>query len=414
MTTADTVRREIEAVWRIEAARLIAGLARSVGDVGVAEDIAQEALVAALEQWPETGVPRNPAAWLMAVGKRRGVDRIRRDRTLEQKLPTLAASDEGDANKPSAVKDDLLRLIFIACHPVLSPDSRVALTLRLLGGLSTDEIARAFLVQESTVAQRISRAKRSLAAARVPFELPPEDERRQRLASVLEVIYLIFNEGYAATSGSSWTRAELCDNAQRLGRVLAELLPDESEVHGLVALMELQASRLRARHGPDGRPVLLPDQDRSRWDRLLIRLGLTALDRAAATVSGLGPYGIQAAIAACHATARTYEGTDWESIVALYDALLALTPSAVIELNRAVAVGKASGPQAGLDALAHLLEEPAFDTYHLLPAVRADLLTQLGRIDDARAELDRAIHLARNEAEKEMLRARADALARRA
>ena len=414
MTTADTVRREVEAVWRIESARLIAGLARSVGDVGVAEDIAQEALVAALEQWPETGVPRNPAAWLMAVGKRRGVDRIRRDRTLEQKLPTLAASDEDAANEPTAVKDDLLRLIFIACHPVLSADSRVALTLRLLGGLSTDEIARAFLVQESTVAQRISRAKRSLAAARVPFELPPEDERRQRLGSVLEVIYLIFNEGYAATSGSSWTRAELCDNAQRLGRVLAELLPDESEVHGLVALMELQASRLRARHGPDSRPVLLPDQDRSRWDRLLIRLGLTALDRAAATVSGLGPYGIQAAIAACHATARTYEDTDWERIVALYDALLALTPSAVIELNRAVAVGNASGPQAGLDALTHLMEEPAFDTYHLLPAVRADLLTQLGRIDDARAELDQAIHLARNEAEKEMLRARADALARRA
>lgn len=412
MTTVDAVRREIEAVWRIEAARLIAGLARSVGDVGLAEDLAQEALVAALEQWPETGVPHNPAAWLMAVGKRRGVDRIRRDRTLDLKLATLAASADDDANEPTAVKDDLLRLIFIACHPVLSPDSRVALTLRLLGGLSTDEIARAFLVQESTVAQRISRAKRSLTGARIPFELPPEHERHQRLASVLEVIYLIFNEGYAATAGSSWTRPRLCDDAQRLGRVLAELLPDESEVHGLVAVMELQASRLRARRGPGGRPVLLPDQDRTRWDHLLIRLGLTALDRAAATGSGLGPYGLQAAIAARHATARTYEDTDWEGIVALYDALLALTPSAVIELNRAVAMGKANGPQAGLDALAQLMEEPALDTYHLLPAVRADLLAQLDRVDDARAELDRAIRLATNDAEIEMLRARADALTR--
>ncbi len=413
MTTADTVRREIEAVWRIEAARLIAGLARSVGDVGLAEDLAQEALVAALEQWPQTGVPRNPAAWLMAVGKRRGVDRVRRNRTLERILPILAMPDESDANQPTAVKDDLLRLIFIACHPILSPDSRVALTLRLLGGLSSDEIARAFLVQESTVAQRISRAKHSLSAARIPFELPPDKELRDRLGSVLEVIYLIFNEGYAATSGTTWTRPELCDNAQRLGRVLAELLPDEPEVHGLVSLMELMASRLRARHGPDGRPVLLPDQDRSRWDGVLIRLGLTALDRAAATGSGLGPYGLQAAIAACHATARTYDDTDWESVVVLYDALQALTPSAVIQLNRAVAVGKASGPQAGLDAVAHLMEEPAFDSYHLLPAVRADLLTQLGRLDDARAELDRAIRLARNEAEKGMLRTRADALARR-
>jgi RNA polymerase sigma factor (sigma-70 family) len=413
MTTVDAVRREIEAVWQIEAARLIAGLARSVGDVGLAEDLAQEALVAALEQWPETGVPRNPAAWLMAVGKRRGVDRIRRDRTLDLKLATLAASADDDANEPTAVKDDLLRLIFIACHPVLSPDSRVALTLRLLGGLSTDEIARAFLVQESTVARRISRAKRSLTAARIPFELPPEHDRRQRLASVLEVIYLIFNEGYAATAGSSWTRPRLCDDAQRLGRVLAELLPDESEVHGLVAVMELQASRLRARRGPGGRPVLLPDQDRTRWDHLLIRLGLTALDRAAATGSGLGPYGLQAAIAARHATARTYEDTDWEGIVVLYDALLALTPSAVIELNRAVAMGKAKGPQAGLDALAQLMEEPALDTYHLLPAVRADLLAQLGRVDDARAELDRAIRLATNDAEIEMLRARADALTQR-
>ena len=375
MTTADTVRREIEAVWRIEAARLIAGLARSVGDVALAEDLAQEALVAALEQWPQTGVPHNPAAWLMAVGKRRGVDRIRRNQTLERILPILAASDEGDADPPTAVKDDLLRLIFIACHPILSPDSRVALTLRLLGGLSSDEIARAFLVQESTVAQRISRAKHSLSAARIPFELPPDKELRGRLGSVLEVIYLIFNEGYAATSGTTWTRPELCDNAQRLGRVLAELLPDEPEVHGLVSLMELMASRLRARHGPDGRPVLLPDQDRSRWDGVLIRLGLTALDRAGATGSGLGPYGLQAAIAACHATARTYDDTDWESVVVLYDALLALTPSAVIQLNRAVAVGKASGPQAGLDAVAHLMEEPAFDSYHLLPAVRADLLT---------------------------------------
>jgi RNA polymerase sigma factor (sigma-70 family) len=414
---ATETRRAIETVWRIEAARLIAGLTRYVRDVDVAEDLAQEALVAALEQWPESGVPANPGAWLMAVGKRRAVDRIRRRTVLERKHEELGrdltiredlAEDEFDlALDEDDVGDDLLRLMFIACHPVLSTDARVALTLRLLGGLTTEEIARAFLVPEPTVAQRIVRAKRTLAAARVPFETPDRAERAARLSSVLEVLYLVFNEGYAATAGDDWMRPALCEEAMRLGRVLAGLAPDEPEVHGLVALMEIQASRARARTGPSGEPVLLLEQNRARWDHLLIRRGLAGLERAESLGGALGPYALQAAIAACHARARTADETDWARIAALYDALAQLTPSPVIELNRAVALSMAFGPEAGLEIVDGLMAEPSLRSYHLLPAVRGDLLERLGRRAEASAAFKQAAALTRNAREREVLLGRA-------
>ena len=407
--------RAIDAVWRIESARLIAGLARMVRDVGLAEELAQDALVAALERWPESGVPDNPGAWLMATAKHRAIDRLRRlemarrkheqlGRELEveeRRTPDYAAAADDD------IEDDLLSLIFTACHPVLPTDSRVALTLRLVGALTTAEIARAFLVAESTVAQRIVRAKRTLAEAHVPIEVPGESERATRLASVLEVVYLIFNEGYSATAGDNWLRPALCEDALRLGRMLAELSPDEPEVHGLVALMEIQASRSRARTGPAGEPILLLDQDRSRWDHVLIGRGLKALDRAHALGGALGPYALQAAIAACHARARRPEETDWEQIAALYDALAALTRSPVVELNRAVAVGMAFGPDAGLAIADDLADEPALAGYHLLPSVRADLLAKLGRSDEARAEFERAASMTQNEPERALLLQRA-------
>jgi len=409
--------RAIEAVWRIESARLIAGLARMVRDVGIAEDLAQEALVAALEQWPESGVPDNPGAWLMATAKHRAIDRLRRSETLERKHAELGRELErtgGVADEPDLdaaidddIGDDLLRLVFTTCHPVLSTEARVALTLRLLGGLTTPEIARAFLAGEATVAQRIVRAKRTLAEARVPFEVPSGAERDERLASVLEVVYLIFNEGYAATAGDDWTRPALCEDAQRLGRILAGLAPGESEVHGLLALMEIQASRLPARRGPAGEPILLLDQDRGRWDRLLIGRGLAALERAERLGGALGPYALQAAIAACHARAATPQATDWKRIAALYDALAQLGPSPVVELNRAVAVGMAFGPAAGLEVIDQLVAEPALAEYHLLPSVRADLLAKLGRSEEARAELARAAALAGNVPERELLLRRA-------
>jgi RNA polymerase sigma-70 factor, ECF subfamily len=408
----------VEAVWRIESARLIAGLTRLVRDVGLAEELAQDALVAALEQWPRDGVPDNPGAWLMAVGKRRGVDLIRRRETYERKLAELGhrmevADDteaDFDAVLTDQIEDDLLRLVFTACHPVLSTEARVALTLRLLGGLATDEIARAFLVSEPTVAQRIVRAKRTLAEAGVPFEVPEGPDRIGRVASVLEVIYLIFNEGYSATAGADWVRPGLCDDALRLGRILAELMPDESEVHGLVALMEIQASRLRARIGPDGEPVLLLDQDRRRWDQLLIRRGLAALGRVDALAGGVRPYALQARIAACHALARTPDETDWRRIAALYGTLASVAPSPVVELNRAVAVAMAYGPAAGLELVDALMSEPSLSGYHLLPSVRADLLAKLGRVTEARAELERAAALTRNERERTLLLDRAAAL----
>jgi RNA polymerase sigma-70 factor, ECF subfamily len=409
-------QRTIDAVWRIESARLIAGLARIVRDVGLAEDLAQDALVAALETWPQAGVPDNPGAWLMATAKHRAIDALRRGATLERKQQELvrelevALATETRPLEVDDVADDLLRLVFTCCHPVLSTEARIALTLRLLGGLTTPEIARAFLVSEATVAQRIVRAKRTLAEAHVPFEVPSGDELAPRMTSVLEVIYLIFNEGYSATAGDDWTRQDLCDEALRLGRVLAELAPREPEVHGLVALMEIQASRLRARTSPRGKPVLLLDQDRARWDRLLIRRGLAALARAEELGGGFGPYTLQAAIAACHARALTAEETDWERIAALYDALAQLAPSPVVELNRAVAVAMAFGPAAGLEVVDALRDEPTLRGYHLLPSVRADLLAKLGRTDEARAELKRAAELTRNERERAMLRERAAAL----
>ena len=411
--------RAVEAVWRIESPRLIAGLARMVRDVGLAEDLAQDALVAALETWPESGVPDNPGAWLMATAKRRGIDQLRRGATLERKQEELARElevrlgDEGDdidAAIDDQVGDDLLNLIFTTCHPVLSTDARVALTLRLLGGLTTEEIARAFLVPEPTLAQRIVRAKRTLAASKVPFEVPSGPELGDRLGSVLEVVYLIFNEGYSATAGEDLLRPGLCEDALRLGRILAELAPDEPEVHGLVALMELQASRLRARVGASGEPVLLLDQDRGRWDRILIVRGLRALDRAEAIGVGLGPYGLQGAIAACHARAGRPEDTDWQRIVALYDGLAQLTPSPVVELNRAMAVAMAFGPQAGLEIVEELADEPSLASYHLLPSVRGELLAQLGRADEACAELERAAFLTRNARERDQLLERAAAL----
>lgn len=408
--------KTIDAVWRIESARVIAGLARLVNDVGLAEDLAQDALVAALEQWPSQGIPRNPGAWLMAIGKNRAIDRIRRDQRFLKKQEELgrefearqsASGDEMDELLEEDFGDDLLRLMFVSCHPILSADARVALTLRLLGGLTTDEIARAFLVSEPTVAQRIVRAKRTLAEAKVPFEIPGRETLGGRLASVLEVLYLIFNEGYAATAGGDWMRPELCREALRLGRILAELVPDEPEVHGLVALMAIQASRIGARTGPTGEPILLLDQNRARWDHTLIRHGLGALGRAERLGRAFGPYTLQAAIAACHARARVAEETDWERIAALYDALAGLQPSPVVELNRAVAVSMAFGPEAGLEVVDSLLEEPALKHYHLLPSVRGDFLMKLGRRDEARTEFLRAAGLARNDREREFLEGRA-------
>jgi RNA polymerase sigma-70 factor (ECF subfamily) len=408
------VKRTIEAVWRIESARLIAGIARLVRDVGLAEDLAQEALVAALERWPESGVPDNPGAWLMATARHRAIDQLRGAEVHQRKTEELGRraalrSRETDlaAAADDPFDDDLLRLIFTACHPVLSADARVALTLRLLCGLTTKEIARAYLASESTVAQRIVRAKRTLAAARVPFEVPGQAELRERLASVLEVVYLIFNEGYSATAGQDLIRPELMEEALRLGRILAELLPGEAEVHGLVALMELQASRTRARISSSGDQVLLLDQDRSRWDWLLVGRGLAALERAYATGGPVGLYTLQAGIAACHARARVAEDTDWERIVALYDGLAQLLPSPVVELNRAVAVGMAFGPRAALEIVDALREEPALDGYYLLPSVRGDLLGKLGRLDEARAEFERAALLTANSRQRAALLERA-------
>ena len=413
-------RRAIEAVWRIESAKIIAVLARMVRDVGLAEELAQDALVAALEQWPDKGVPDNPAAWLMATAKHRALDRLRHAKLVERKHEELRYDIE--ALEPMApapedalddeIGDDLLRLIFVACHPVLSTDARVALTLRLLGGLTTDEIARAFLVPEPTIAQRIVRAKRTLAEARVPFEVPRANELAARLASVLEVIYLVFNEAYVATSGEQLMRPDLSDEALRLGRILAELVPREPEVHGLVALMEIQASRARARTGPDGEPILLPDQNRALWDRLLINRGLAALARAEALGGTLGPYAVQAAIAACHARARTSAETDWARIAALYDGLAQLAPSPIVELNRAVAIGMAFGPAAGLEIVDALAGEPSLKQYHLLPSVRGDLLAKLGRADEACVEFQRAASLTRNARERKLLLDRAAACAR--
>ena len=409
----------IDAVWRIESARLIAGLARMVGDVGLAEDFAQDALVAALEQWPTSGIPDNPGAWLMATAKHRAIDHLRRRTMQDTKHEHLGRElDErqGDPEEAIAdalddqVGDNLLSLIFTSCHPVLATEARVALTLRLLGGLTTDEIARAFLVPKSTIQQRIVRAKRSLAAARVPFEVPRGPELAARLESVLEVIYLVFNEGYSATAGADWVRPALCEDALRLGRILAELAPDHPEVHGLVALMELQASRIRARVSPTGEPILLLDQDRGRWDHLLIGRGLAALTRAEGPGGGYGPYGIQAAIAACHARARAAEETDWTQIVALYDALAQLMPSPVVELNRAVALGMAFGPAAGLELVDSLKDDPALASYHLLPSVRGDLLAKLGRFEEARAEFARAASLTQNSRERALLQRKGEAL----
>jgi len=419
--TSET-HRAIDAVWRIESPRLIAGLARFVRDLGLAEDLAQDALVAALEQWPQSGVPDKPGAWLMAVAKRRAIDLLRRRTLLERKEAAVsyameaqleAAAPDLDAAIDDPVGDDLLRLVFISCHPVLSTEARVALTLRLLGGLTTAEIARAFLAPEPTVAQRIVRAKRTLAEARVPFEVPRGADLAARLSSVLEVIYLIFNEGYTATAGDDWLRPALCEDALRLGRIVAELVPEEPEVHGLVALMEIQVSRSAARIGPSGEPVLLLDQDRGRWDQLLIRRGLAALERAEALGGALGPYALQAAIAACHARARTPTETDWARIVALYDALAQLAPSPVVELNRAVAMSMAFGPAAGLELVDALTSEPSLKGYHLLPSVRGDLLARLGRFDEARAQFERAASLTRNTRERELLLQRAAATGRR-
>ncbi len=419
--TATAIHRAIDAVWRIESAKLIAGLARIVRDVGRAEELAQDALVAALEQWPESGVPDNPGAWLMATAKHRAIDELRRSKVLARKHEELGhelearqgmAEPDLDAAIDDDIGDDLLRLVFMTCHPVLSTEARVALTLRLLGGLTTEEIARAFLVSEPTIAQRIVRAKRTLAEAGVPFEVPRGTELATRLSSVLEVIYLVFNEGYSATAGDDWLRPALCEDALRLGRILAELAPKEPEVHGLVALMEIQSSRSGARIGASGEPVLLLEQDRARWDQLLIRRGLAGLQRAEDLGGAHGPYALQAAIAACHARARTPAETDWARIVELYEALAQLAPSPVVELNRAVAIAMAFGPAAGLELVDALMSEPALQSYHLLPSVRGDLLAKLGRFGEARAELKRAATLTRNTRERELLLERAAACAR--
>jgi RNA polymerase sigma-70 factor, ECF subfamily len=415
--SSEQSRRAIEAVWRIESARVIAGLTRMVRDVGLAEELAQDALVRALEEWPTSGVPDNPGAWLMTAGKNRAIDLLRRRKMQDRKHQEIGHDLESEQAVPDLaaalddpVGDDLLRLVFIACHPVLSTEARVALTLRLLGGLTTDEIARAFLVPEPTIAQRIVRAKKTLADKQVPFEVPRAAELAERLASVLEVVYLVFNEGYAATAGDDWMRPALCEDALRLGRILAGLVPDEPEVHGLCALMEIQASRARARTGPSGEPILLLDQDRSRWDQVLIRRGLAALARAEQLSGVPGPYTLQAAIAACHARARTAAETDWARIAALYAILARLVPSPVVELNRAVAVGMAHGPAAGLELLDTLVADPALSRYHLLPAARGDLLAKLGRTREARAELERAASMTRNERERALLLERAATL----
>ena len=417
---ATDVQRTIRAIWRIESARLIASLARAVRDVGLAEELAQDALVAALETWPRSGIPENPAAWLMTTARRRGIDQLRRSRLLERKHGELGQEMERaqeelapdpDAALDEPVGDDLLRLVFIACHPVLSIEARVALTLRLLGGLTTDEIARAFLVPEPTVAQRIVRAKRTLADAKVRFEVPRGEELAGRVSSVLQVIYLIFNEGYSATAGDDWVRPELCEDALRLGRILAGLAPGEAEVHALVALMELQASRLHARVGPGGEPILLLDQDRTRWDQLLIHRGLVALGRAEELGGEPGPYQLQAAIAACHARARTAADTDWARIAALYAQLATAVPSPVVELNRAVAVGMAFGPAAGLALVDALTSDKSLERYHLLPSVRGDLLEKVGRLSEARQEFERAASLTRNARERALLLERARACA---
>lgn len=416
--TATETHRAIDAVWRIESARLIAGLARLVRDVGVAEDLAHDALVAALEQWPESGVPENPGAWLMATAKHRAMDHLRRNQRIARKHEELGRRQAAAQKRPSPgldaaldddIGDDLLRLVFTACHPVLSTEARVALTLRLLGGLTTKEIARAFLVPEPTVAQRIVRAKRALADKHVPFEVPRKPEQAERLASVLEVLYLIFNEGYTATAGDDWLRPALCEEALRLGRILAELVPRESEVHGLVGLMEIQASRIRARVGPKGEIIRLNEQNRAHWDRLLIHRGLAALARAEQLGGPPGPYVLQAAIAACHARALTPQETDWAHIVRLYDELARLLPSPVVALNRAVAVAQAFGPHAGLDLVDALTAEPALEGYHLLPTVRGDLLARLGRLDEACAEFERAAAFTRNARERTLLLERAQA-----
>jgi RNA polymerase sigma-70 factor, ECF subfamily len=416
--SATDAHRAINAIYRIESPRLIAGLARMVRDVGLAEELAQDALVAALERWPQSGVPDNPGAWLMATAKHRAVDLLRRGKRLERKHEELGreveqeVSPDLDAALDDDVGDDLLRLVFTSCHPALSLEARVALTLRLLGGLTTGEIARAFLVPEPTIAQRIVRAKRTLADARVPFEVPRGAELAARLSSVLQVIYLVFNEGYSATAGDDWVRPALCEDALRLGRVLAGLAPEEPEVHGLVALMEIQASRLRARTAPSGEPVLLLDQNRALWDRVLIGRGLAALDRAEELDGGRGPYALQAAIAACHARARTAEETDWARIVELYRELAQVAPSPVVELNRAVAVAMASGPAAGLELVDALLPEPSLAGYHLLPSVRGDLLAKLGRLQEAGKEFERAASLTKNAPERNLLLERAAACAR--
>jgi len=420
--TVSATHSAIDAVWRIESAKVIAGLARMVRDVGLAEELAQDALLAALETWPGTGVPDNPGAWLMAAAKNRALDHFRRDKLLQRKHEELAGEMELEQEIAAAdheaaliermdddIGDDLLRLVFVACHPVLSTEARVALTLRLLAGLTTDEIARAFLVPEPTIAQRIVRAKRTLAETRVPFEVPRKEDLAARLSSVLEVIYLVFNEGYSATAGEDWMRPALCEEALRLGRIVAELVPKEPEAHGLVALLEIQASRSGARVGASGEPVLLLDQDRARWDHLLVRRGLAALDRAEQLDGRLGPYALQAAIAACHARARTAAETDWVRMAALYDALAQLAPSPVVELNRAVAVAMAFGPAEGLALVDALVPEPVLSGYHLLPAVRGDFLAKLGRHDEARAEFERAASLTQNAREKKLLLDRAGA-----
>jgi len=413
--SAGDLQGTIAAIWRIESPKLIAALSRMLRDVGRAEDLAQDAFVVALSEWPNQGIPRNPGAWLMTAAKRRAIDQIRRDETLNRKAQRFAhelSADALEADVASAyeeIDDDMLRLMFVACHPVVSQEGQVALTLKLAGGLTTAEIARAFLTSETTIAQRIVRAKRTLAEARVPFEVPAGAERVQRLSSILETLYLIFNEGYAATAGDDVLRPELVEDALRLGRMLAALMPNESEVHGLVALMEIQASRMRARVGPSGDAILLLDQDRGKWNRMLIARGLEALTRAESLGVSLGPYALQGAIAACHARAATQEQTDWERIVALYDALAALAPTPVVELNRAVAVGMALGPQAGLDIVNKLLGEPALRTYYLLPSVRADLLLKVGRASEAQIEFERAASLARNTRDRTLLLTRAAA-----
>jgi RNA polymerase sigma factor (sigma-70 family) len=415
---SEATRAAIDAVWRIESAKLIGALVRMVRDVGAAEDLAQEALIAALEHWPVTGIPDNPGAWLVQTAKRRAIDAIRGRQLHDRKHGEIVADTPAPARPDleaaldDGVGDDLLRLMLIACHPILSREARAALTLRLLGGLEIAEIARAFLVAEPTIQQRIVRAKRTLAEARVPFEMPRGDELATRIGSVLEVIYLIFNEGYSATSGDAWTRPELCDEALRLGRILAELVPGDAEVHGLVALMELHASRLRARVGADGEPVLLMDQDRARWDHLLVQRGLAALARAEALGGPLGPYALQAAISACHARARAAAETDWARIVALYDGLVEVTQSPIVELNRAVAVSFAFGPAAALELVDELAAEPALAAYHLLPTVRGDLLAKLGRVDEARRDLEHAASLTHNARERAMLLARAATVAK--